>query len=143
MSVDTDITQVVGARLVQLKRIDSENGSLVVGELPMQLPFVTRRIFTLFDIPEGEVRGTHAHRQCEQFLICMTGSVSAIVDDGAHKAEVLLDDPALGLYMPALTWGTQYKYSADAVLLVLASDPYDADDYIHEYDEFVALALQR
>lgn len=143
MSVDTDISEVLGARLVRLRRIDSGNGSLVVGELPDELPFVTRRIFTLLDIPEGEVRGTHAHRACEQFLVCMVGSVTAIVDDGEHRAEVVLDDPSFGLYMPALTWGTQYRYSSDAVLLVLASDPYEAADYIEDYDEFVDLASRR
>jgi hypothetical protein len=66
--------------------------------------------------------------------------VTALIDDGVNRRELALDDPATGLYMPALTWGTQYRYSEDALLLVLASDPYDADDYIHEYDEFAALA---
>ena len=134
------IESVRGASLVQLTLIAGENGSLVVGERPSQLPFTVERIFTLFDIPEGEVRGTHAHRHCEQFLICQRGSVTAVVDDGEHRAEVVLDRPDVGLYMPALTWGTQYRYSRDAVLLVLASDPYDADDYIHDYEEFKGLS---
>ena len=134
------IESVRGASLVELNLIAGDNGSLVVGETPGQLPFTVERIFTLFDIPEGEVRGTHAHRQCQQFLICQRGSVTAVVDDGANRAEVVLDRPNLGLYMPALTWGTQYRYSADAILLVLASDPYDADDYIHDYDEFLGLS---
>lgn len=139
----TDVSAVRGVKLVELTSIVAENGSLVIGESPGQLPFTVERIFTLFDIPHGEVRGTHAHRKCEQFLICMRGSVAAIVDDGKTKVEVLLDRPSLGLYMPALTWGTQYKYSADAMLVVLASDQYEADDYIHEYDEFLALAAER
>jgi uncharacterized protein affecting Mg2+/Co2+ transport len=143
MSLDSDISEVAGARLVPLQRIDSVHGSLIVGEQPSALPFVVRRIFTLLDIPEGEVRGTHAHRECEQFLICMAGSVTALVDDGEHKAEVVLDDPGVGLYMPALTWGTQHRYSSDAVLLVLASDPYLASDYIEDYAEFVELASRR
>ncbi len=135
-----DVGSVRGVSVVDLSSIVRENGSLVVGEHPHQLPFTVERIFTLFDIPEGEVRGTHAHRQCEQFLICQRGSVTAVVDDGVHREEVVLDKPHVGLYMPALTWGTQYKYSADAVLLVLASDPYDADDYIHDYEEFKGLS---
>jgi len=138
-----DIADVVGARLVDLTLIGGDQGSLVVGERPAQLPFAAERIFTLFAIPEGEVRGIHAHRECEQFLICLSGSVAAVVDDGNARAEVLLDRPSLGLYMPALTWGTQYRYSADAILLVLASHPYDADDYIHDYDEFVSLVAAR
>lgn len=135
-----DVGAVRGVALIELTSIRADNGALIVGEHPSQLPFAVERIFTLFDIPEGEVRGTHAHRVCEQFLICQRGSVTAVVDDGVHREEVVLDQPHLGLYMPALTWGTQYRYSPDAVLLVLASDGYDADDYIHDYDEFKALS---
>lgn len=131
-----DIADVRGVRLIELALITGGNGSLVVGELPAQLPFAAERIFTLYGIPEGEVRGIHAHRVCEQFLICLNGSVTAVVDDGSTRAEVLLDRPSLGLYMPAMTWGTQYQYSSDAILLVLASHAYDADDYIHDYAEF-------
>ena len=132
----TEIDEVLWVRLVELKQVVADNGSLVIGELPSELPFAAARIFTLFDIPEGEVRGTHAHRKCEQFLICLRGSVTAGVDDGENSTEVVLDRPSLGLYMPALTWGKQYRYSADAILVVLTSDPYEADDYIHDYDEF-------
>jgi UDP-2-acetamido-3-amino-2,3-dideoxy-glucuronate N-acetyltransferase len=134
---------VRGVRLVELNLIAGDHGSLVVGERPTQLPFDVERIFTLFEIPAGEVRGTHAHRRCKQFLLCQRGSVTALVDDGEHREEVVLDRPTLGLYMPELTWGTQFNYSSDAVLLVLASDPYEADDYIHEYDEFTSLVRSR
>jgi len=130
---------VAGVQLFTLPRITGDNGSLIVAEIGAGLPFVARRIFTLLDIPQGEARGTHAHRQCEQFLICLKGSVTAVIDDGTRREEIVLDSPTRGLYMPALTWGTQYDYSSDALLLVLASDPYDADDYIHDYDEFRAL----
>jgi UDP-2-acetamido-3-amino-2,3-dideoxy-glucuronate N-acetyltransferase len=126
-------------RLVQLSRIAAENGELIVGDDP-HLPFAARRFFVLQNIPGGEARGTHAHRRCEQFLVCLRGAVTALVDDGRTSREVRLDDPAVGLYMPELTWGTQKDYSDDALLLVLASEPYDADDYIHDYSEFQALA---
>jgi hypothetical protein len=137
------VEAVAGVRLIALHRVDGENGSLVVAESPESMPFAARRIFTLFDIPPGEVRGTHAHRACQQLLICQRGSVKALVDDGRHRAEVVLDHPGVALYMPALTWGTQFEYSVDAVLTVLASDPYDADDYIHDYDEFRAIVAGR
>jgi UDP-2-acetamido-3-amino-2,3-dideoxy-glucuronate N-acetyltransferase len=130
---------VDGVQLLELPVISGENGSLIVAELGAGLPFAAERIFTLFGIPAGEARGIHAHRTCKQFLVCMTGSVTAVVDDGTHRQEFLLDRPTLGLYMPALTWGTQYDYSADAMLVVLASEPYDAADYLEDYDEFVAL----
>ncbi len=135
----TDPIFVRGVRLVELQKIIAENGSLIVGEVPASLPFTASRIFTLLDIPEGEARGIHAHRRCEQFLICMRGSVTAVIDDGTLRQEVVLDRPSLGLYMPALTWGTQYAYSADAILVVLASEPYDKQDYVEDYDEFLEL----
>lgn len=134
----TDELGVGGARLVPLSHIVADNGELIVADDP-QLPFVARRFFVLQHIPAGEARGIHAHRRCEQFLVCLRGSVTALVDDGRTSREVVLDDPSRGLYMPALTWGTQKDYSDDALLLVLASDPYDADDYIHEYSEFQRL----
>lgn len=133
---------VGGTRLIELREISAENGSLVVGELPDTLPFVVRRFFALYGIPAGEARGTHAHRECEQFLVCLRGSVTALVDDGASQRTVILDRPDLGLYMPPLTWGTQSEYSDDALLLVFASDPYDAADYIEDYDEFLELVAR-
>lgn len=136
----TEPISVRGVRLIELQEIVGDNGRLIVAEAPVGLPFAATRIFTLMNIPEGEARGTHAHRRCEQFLICMSGSVTAVVDDGTRHQELVLDRPTVGLYMPALTWGTQYGYSSDAMLVVLASDPYDADDYIEDYDEFLKLA---
>jgi UDP-2-acetamido-3-amino-2,3-dideoxy-glucuronate N-acetyltransferase len=134
---------VDGVSVIVLPKITSDLGSLIVAELGAGLPFTARRIFTLLDIPPGEARGIHAHRECEQFLICMRGSVTAVVDDGTNRQEIRLDSPTVGLYMPAMTWGTQYDYSADALLVVLASDPYDAGDYIEDYDEFRALKQTR
>jgi UDP-2-acetamido-3-amino-2,3-dideoxy-glucuronate N-acetyltransferase len=136
----TELTTVRGVRRIELQEIVAANGRLVVAEQPTGLPFAATRIFTLMDIPGAETRGTHAHRQCEQLLICMRGSVNAAVDDGTTREELILDRPTVGLYMPALTWGGQYNYSSDAILVVLASDPYDADDYIEDYSEFLALA---
>lgn len=135
----SELTLVRGVRVFELQEITGTNGRLVVAEQPACLPFAANRIFTLMDIPQAEMRGTHAHRQCEQFLICVRGSVTAVVDDGALSKELILNRPTVGLYMPALTWGAQYNYSPDAVLVVLASDPYDAADYIEDYNEFLAL----
>jgi UDP-2-acetamido-3-amino-2,3-dideoxy-glucuronate N-acetyltransferase len=135
--------RVDGVQLLELPLIGGDNGSLIVAELGAGMPFAAERIFTLFGVPAGEARGIHAHKSCQQFLVCMTGSVTAVVDDGSHRQEFVLDRPTLGLYMPALTWGTQYNYSADAMLVVLASERYDAADYLEDYDEFVALRAAR
>ena len=92
----------------------------------------------IFDVPTKETRGEHAHRTCQQFLVCLRGSVACVCDDGTHRQELLLDSPEIGLYLPPMVWGIQYKYSKDAVLLVLASHGYDASDYIRNYDVFLS-----
>jgi hypothetical protein len=93
----------------------------------------------VFDVPSKETRGEHAHLSCEQFLICVRGSCRLLADDGIDRAEILLDSPDSGVYLPAMTWGVQYKYSEDAVLLVFASHYYDASDYIRDYSDFLKL----
>jgi acetyltransferase-like isoleucine patch superfamily enzyme/dTDP-4-dehydrorhamnose 3,5-epimerase-like enzyme len=113
-------------------------GTLTAGETPDDaVPFNPRRWFLVYDVPGREVRGAHAHRECEQFLICVHGSVRVAVDDGENRAEVTLSDPTEGIYVPPLVWASQFRYEADAVLLVLASHPYDAADYIRDYGEFL------
>ncbi len=132
-------TGVGGVTLHELPHIEDMRGSLSVGEFERSVPFQPKRYFLVFDVPSREIRGEHAHRHCQQFLICVRGSCSVVADDGKNRCEYVLDRPNLGIYLPAMTWGTQYKYSSDAVLLVFASDYYDSSDYIREYSEFKAL----
>lgn len=127
-----------GARIVALSRAGDMRGSLAALEFS-SLPFSPARAFTVFGVPSAEVRGEHAHRVCQQLLVCVNGSLAVLVDDGSERGEVVLDDPSVALYLPPLIWGSQFGYSADAVLLVLASHPYDASDYIRDYDEFRAI----
>ena len=134
---------VPAAPLYPLQKATDMRGSVVIAELWRDLPFTPKRFFTVFDVPSRDVRGEHAHRECEQFLVCLKGSVRGIVDDGSVRTEYLLDSPALGLHMPAMTWGTQYAYSNDAILAVFASLPYDDTDYIRNYGEFKALVAAR
>jgi UDP-2-acetamido-3-amino-2,3-dideoxy-glucuronate N-acetyltransferase len=129
--------------LISLRKATDMRGSLVVAEFGADLPFTPQRFFTVFDVPSRDVRGEHAHRECEQVLVCLKGTVRAIIDDGVEREEFLLDTPDFGLYMPAMTWGTQYAYSPDAVLAVFASLPYDGNDYIRTYSEFQAAARTR
>ncbi|GAB2728759.1 WxcM-like domain-containing protein [Comamonas sediminis] len=130
----------VGAvKLHALKVVGDMRGDLSVGEIPTEIPFDVKRYFLVFNVPSTKTRGEHAHHQCHQFLICVKGSCSVVVDDGNHRAEVLLDTPGKGLHLPPLTWGIQYKYSKDAVLLVFASHAYDAKDYIRDYSEFTSV----
>lgn len=133
----TVASRVSGVELHRLNRAVDLRGSLVVGEEGAGLPFVPKRFFSVFDVPSAEVRGAHAHRECAQFLVCLSGSVTAIVDDGTAREEFVLDSPDIGLLVPPMVWGTQYAYTPDAVLLVLASHAYSAEDYIRSYDEFL------
>jgi UDP-2-acetamido-3-amino-2,3-dideoxy-glucuronate N-acetyltransferase len=126
-------------RVHQLRKAVDMRGSLVAAEFT-DLPFVPRRTFVVYGVPSTEVRGEHAHRECEQFLVCLSGSVTVLADDGVERREFVLDDPSVGIHLKPMTWGTQYKYSPGAVLMVFASHEYDDADYIRDYDEFVQLA---
>ena len=133
-------TQVRGVSLHRMPRVVDIRGSLTVGEFGRSIPFAVKRYFMVFDVPSMETRGEHAHRECHQFLICVRGSCAVVADDGAHRQEFLLDRPDVGIHLPPVVWGIQYKYSADAVLLVYASHYYDGADYIRNYAEFRQLA---
>ena len=138
-------TEVVGVvkssvRDVTLHRLPLNRdlrGSLSVAEFPREIPFVPKRCFVVFDVPSSEIRGEHAHRTCHLFLVCVRGACSVVVDDGGSREEFRLDHPTLGLHLPPMVWGTQYKHTADAVLLVFASEWYDPDDYIRDYQTFL------
>ncbi len=130
-------------RTTMLTGFNDHRGVLTVGETPSSLPFRVERFFLVSRVPEGEPRGIHAHKECHQFLVCVAGSVKALFDDGNVREVISLDQPNLGLHMPPLTWGAQYDFSPDAVLLVLASHRYDPEDYIHEYDDFLAATEHR
>ncbi|WP_035817002.1 WxcM-like domain-containing protein [Cupriavidus sp. SK-4] len=134
---------VSGVTLHRLKRVHDMRGDLSVGEFPRDIPFDPKRYFLVFNVPSEETRGEHAHHKCHQFLICVRGKCSVVVDDGKVRCEIALESPETGLYLPPLTWGIQYKYSSDAMLLVFASDEYDADDYIRNYAEFVEITKQK
>lgn len=135
----TRIPLEVGASALYLMRsVADTRGSLTVGEVPTEVPFSPARYFAVFGVPSIELRGEHAHKQCQQFLICLHGSCRVLLDDGDRRCEVTLDRPDMGVFMPEMIWGTQYRYSSDAVLLVFASRPYEAHDYIRSYDEFLA-----
>ncbi len=112
-------------------------GNLTAREVGQGLPFEPKRYFIVHDVPSKEVRGEHAHRALHQVLVCIRGSVAAVVDDGTRRQEVVLDSPELALHVPPMVWCVQYKYTSDAALLVLASDVYDPDDYIRDYESFL------
>lgn len=129
--------RVRGVTLHKIPAFEDIRGHLIAAEIARELPFVPVRFFVVHHVPSGEVRGEHAHRECHQFLVCLKGHVHVLVDDGSNRQEVVLDRPELGVYIPPKIWGTQYRYSEDAALLVFASHRYDPDDYIRDYDTWI------
>ena len=127
-----------GAALYELPQIVDLRGALTFGEIGGHLPFTPQRFFVVYDVPSSQVRGEHAHKTLHEFLVCVKGSCHVMLDDGDIREEVRLDSPTIGLHLPPRVWSVQYKYSADALLLVLASDVYKADDYIREYSGFMS-----
>lgn len=132
-------SKIKGVQLLSLPVIPDMRGELSFAEYDQHLPFVTKRYFLVYNVPSREVRGEHAHKKLHQFLVCVAGNVSVMVDDGVEREEYLLDSPGVAIHIPPMVWGVQFKYSSDAVLLVLASDVYSPDDYIRDYDEFLMM----
>jgi acetyltransferase-like isoleucine patch superfamily enzyme len=137
----TDIKelQVSKARIIEFPEISDLRGNLTFAEHPGVLPFVPKRFFLIYDVPGKDVRGEHAHKELHQVLICIKGSCNVVLDDAQNRFEMVLNRPTLALYIPPMLWATQYKFTSDAVLLVLASHTYDADDYIRDYDEYLRI----
>jgi UDP-2-acetamido-3-amino-2,3-dideoxy-glucuronate N-acetyltransferase len=127
-----------GAMLYHLPRITDHRGDLCFAELNQSLPFPVSRYFLVFGVPSREIRGEHAHRTLHQYLVAVHGNCSVRLSDGERSEEILLDRPERALYVPPMVWTTQYKYSSDAVLLVLASDVYREEDYIRDFEEYRA-----
>jgi acetyltransferase-like isoleucine patch superfamily enzyme len=128
-----------GAQLLPLTNATDPRGSLMAIDFKDLAAFDVRRLFCISDVPAHSVRGEHAHKVCSQFLVALNGSVKVLLDDGESRAEVTLGSTIEGLLIPPMIWGVQYQFSEGAILAVLASEPYDAEDYIRSYAEFKSL----
>jgi acetyltransferase-like isoleucine patch superfamily enzyme/dTDP-4-dehydrorhamnose 3,5-epimerase-like enzyme len=133
-------TRVAGVALYRLPQAQDLRGLLTYAEVGDQVPFEVKRYFLVSGVATKEVRGEHAHRKLHQFLVCVQGQCHIVADDGRNRQEFVLDSPALALHLPPMVWGIQYRFSQDAVLLVLCSDKYDGADYIRDYSDFLQLA---
>lgn len=139
VKTEPEFITVKGVTLHEFPLIHDLRGNLTVGEFEKEIPFSPKRYFAVFDVPNKEIRGEHAHKECHQFLVCIKGSCHVVADDGRQRQEFILDKPNKGIYLPPMVWGVQYKYSADAVLMVFASDHYDSNDYIRNYSDFLEM----
>lgn len=136
-------TSVQGVMLYTFRTVIDMRGSLSAGEFERDIPFRPLRYFLVYDVPTVETRGEHAHLTCHQFLLAVKGSLRVVADDGEKREEFVLNRNNIGLYLPPMTWGIQYHYSPDAVLLIFASDYYDSNDYVRDYGQFIEIVRQK
>jgi len=127
----------MAASLISIESFKDARGNLLVGEFPKNLPFAPTRFFVVSGVPDGESRGHHAHKTNQQILFCLEGTVNVRVNDGRGWNDFVLEPGNNCLHLPALHWGEQHYVSDTTKLLVLASEPYSADEYISSFEEFL------
>jgi hypothetical protein len=128
---------VFDCSIIEMPRYANRAGNISVVENSTNIPFDIKRIFYIYDIPGGEDRGAHAHKNCHQFLVAVSGSFQVEMDDGANKRTISLSRPYNGLHIPPGIWAAEKSFSSGAVCLVLASHEYDETDYIRNYSEYL------
>ena len=128
---------VFDCSLIELPKITDRRGNLTPVTSNVSLPFDIKRVFYLYDIPGGESRGAHAHKECHQFLVAASGAFEVVLDDGVNKRTVLLSRPFLGVHIPPGIWAAEQGFSSGAICLVITSEKYNEEDYIRNYDEFI------
>lgn len=124
-------------KLIEFKNLGDERGNLVSFEGNKNIPFEIKRVYCIYATKQNVVRGLHAHKTLKQVAIALKGSCKFVLDDGLKREEILLDIPTHGLLIDSCTWREMHDFSDDCVLMVLASDIYDEDDYIRDYQNFL------
>jgi hypothetical protein len=130
------MSNVSECRIIELPRINDPRGNLTFVESARHVPFEIKRVFYLYDVPGGESRAGHALKTCHQFVVAMSGSFDAVVDDGRSRARFQLNRSYYGLYLPPGIWRELENFSSGSVCLVLASEPYDESGYYRDYASF-------
>lgn len=130
---------VYDCSVIELPRINNRAGNITPITNNINIPFVIKRVFYIYDIPGGEDRGAHAHKECHQFLIAASGSFEIEMDDGINKRTVALNRPYFGLHIPPGIWAAEKGFSSGSVCLVLASHKFNESDYLREYSDFKEL----
>jgi dTDP-4-dehydrorhamnose 3,5-epimerase-like enzyme len=122
-----------------MRTVIEDDGNLVPIESNRDLPFPIKRVFYVYGVRDKDVRGEHAHHKTKQLLICISGKIEVLCDDGKNKRKYLLESPQQGLLIPEMIWDEQKYITDDAVMLVVSNTNYDTNDYIHDYDKFVEI----
>lgn len=128
------------ARLIELPKIHDSRGNLSFVEGGRHVPFSIRRIFHIYDVPGGETRGGHAHKECAEVIMAVSGSFDLIITNGRDECRVTLNRANVAAYIPPGSWITMPNFTTGTVLLALASHEYEEDDYIRDYDEYLRYA---
>ncbi|MBR1564501.1 MAG: WxcM-like domain-containing protein [Paludibacteraceae bacterium] len=128
---------VYDCSVVELPRYHDPEGNLTPVYSNFHVSFDIKRVFYLYDIPGGESRGAHAHKICHQFLVAASGAFEVVLDDGVNKRTITLNRPFYGLHIPPGIWAAEQGFSSGSVCLVLASEPYEPDEYIRDYNTFI------
>lgn len=128
----------MNARIIELPKITDPRGNLTFAENSKSIPFDIKRVYWTYDIPGGECRGGHAHKQCREFIIAVSGSFHVTLDNGRERQTYLLNHPYQGLFVETGIWRTLDDFSSGAVCLVLASEMFEESDYIRDYSDFLA-----
>jgi hypothetical protein len=123
--------------IIELPKITDPRGNLTVAEQMKNVPFDIKRVYWTYDVPGGESRGGHAHKSLYQLVVAMSGSFTVTLDNGKEQKTILLNHPWQGLLIKPNTWRTLDDFSSGAVCMVLASELFEEEDYIYEYDEFL------
>ena len=129
-------TTVYDCSVIQLPKINNRAGNITPVTGLENVPFDIKRVFYIYDIPGGESRGAHVHKECHEFLIAASGSFEVDIDDGINKRTVMLNRPYYGLHLPPGIWASEERFSSGSVCLVLTSHLYAAEDYIRDYNEY-------
>jgi dTDP-4-dehydrorhamnose 3,5-epimerase-like enzyme len=119
-----------------LVQLGDERGSLIALDKLSGLPFDIKRVYYVFNTKYGVARGFHAHKKLHQMAVCLTGSCCMVLDDGVSRESVIMNSGSVGIDLPPMVWHEMHDFSADCILLVVASDYYDEDDYVRDYKDF-------
>lgn len=133
--------QYMEAQIIELPKFLDRRGNLSIIEQFKQIPFKIERTYWIYDVPGGERRGGHAYKENQEFIVALSGSFDVILDDGKERKVFHLNRSYYGLYVPKGLWRQMENFSTNSLALVLASTPYDAQDYVYDYDEFLSLNL--